>query len=290
MRTSRRLVLVALTVTCLTTLATAGCGERRAAAGGGGLGAPVRAVAPKVRWSRLPPLHLAAFRKGGAYPRVAGVGLSAANRSLRRLVEEYEAQYRPGAKYSVRECVRLGLRKCRLQRGLGFFVFLNRPQRFGVLHLSGHAAILDAPQALSVLIPTIMAYPGGIAYEGWFSATVLLDSGRVIRLHDLIRGRRNRLRLARLAKSMMLHKHPWLKQYLTDPIDGRINVRGFIPRAGNYSHYVLLRKGLRIGFVGEQVGFQGRLWVTIPYDRTRGYLSPLGRRLVQAAMARTARA
>jgi hypothetical protein len=113
----------------------------------------------------------------------------------------------------------------------------------------------------------------------WFHATILVRSGRILRLRDMTAGRDKRVGLrniAKLAQRLLEAQNECVRRQVHDPNGG--SAVGFEPSWLNYEHFRLESAGLRIGFDNGQVAYAicENPSVVIPYPIVRPYLSKLG--------------
>lgn len=198
----------------------------------------------------------------GVYPRVLGPGVTvdAVNRGLRNEVVAEERRFGRvlrSAEPTIPPAAR------RTMRG-GFAMSLSPS-------LTSASTVV-----VSALMLTSECEPGGTGCDFWFSITLQVPSGDLVRLPRLFAKPRNGLRvLARIAEGHVLASNGCVRPSRYDPT-------GFAPTWKNYRSFALTPAGLAIGFDTSQVGFPscGRVSTIVAYPLIAPYLSTLGRQLV----------
>jgi hypothetical protein len=213
----------------------------------------------------LTPLGVPDYSTKGTFPQVAGgeVSLTTTNFALRQIVLSNEEQFADSARKeaqipSIPE-VGLGLYQAAPKRRL----------------ISASSVVVSA------LVPTVMYYPGGTANETWLSATVDIQSGKLLSLSDLFTDPTVGLKaLASASRTKLVASISGLKAELQHLQKARLSFGGFAPTRSNFQYFALLRSGLAVGFPAYQLVYAGRTQFVIPYKVIRPYLNRLGERMV----------
>ena len=215
---------------------------------------------------KIPPLPVERYRTVGAYPRIGGDGrlLTRVNAALKRAVRRYETLYARAARIEERHT-----------HLWGFFSFNSALEQVSASSI-----------VVSALIPTNKVFPGGTGGAAWFSVTVVVPTGRQIKLLNLFA--RHRRGLAALADSVkrriltLRGQTPSQRQqyqcvrrsFHFSPL----GLKPLAPKSRNYRFFALTPKGLTVGFTQGQIASPvcGNPWIIVPYSAIRPYLSPLG--------------
>ncbi len=259
-------------------------GASAAGLSGCGAGDPGRQAVQPARSKPSSPLRLFAkpvprfpvhgYTTHGMYPvaYVKGRPIASVNRRMRALIVRLMDSLAPGTRKAVRASVRGG----GPGGSGGSFNFISLDER-----------ISASTREISLLKAFVECLPGGTECYDWFSATLRVPSGRLVRLPWLFSpaARRAALRTAeRVVRKDVLSTSACARQSAHDPDNGAYYRRQLAPANWRgYRHFALTTRGLVIAFRPGDIGYDSCgmfLTPTVPYRLLEPYLSRLGRVMV----------
>jgi hypothetical protein len=200
----------------------------------------------------------------------------AVNAVLRSAVIRFEHRFKVAAEQEL--------------RSVGGYI----PPEYGLFETLTNVNFASAnSDVVSVLLPTVQAYPAGVPYEAWLATTVMVSNGKSIDLSKALFVRQSSAlhAIARAVYSDIVSGSTPTERCVAEGLKIITNTAalrgGFAPTKSHYRYFALTSNGLAVGIPQAQVASDacGRVEETIPYKALLPYLSSNGKELVAAVQS-----